>query len=87
MPKLDINGTPVEFPFKPYDCQLTYLRGVLEALNGSVRTLSSDRRFFNVFLFFQIFLRTYVRIRGQCTMHFERPASADNRRPPCLRDG
>lgn len=54
MPKLDISGTPVEFPFKPYDCQLTYIRGVLEALNGSVRVLSSDKCFFRFFKYFSI---------------------------------
>lgn len=37
MPTLDISGTPVVFPFKPYACQLTYIRGVISALNGSVR--------------------------------------------------
>lgn len=36
MPTLDINGTAVAFPFEPYDCQLTYMRGVLAALDGSV---------------------------------------------------
>ncbi|CAN0414465.1 unnamed protein product [Laminaria digitata] len=54
MPRLHINGTPVEFPFKPYDCQLTYIRGVLEALNGSVCTLSSDRPFLRFFKYFNI---------------------------------
>lgn len=52
MPKLDINGTPVEFPFKPYDCQLTYIRGVLEALNGSVRNLQSSSFLFRFFKYF-----------------------------------
>lgn len=52
MPKLDINGTPVEFPFKPYDCQLTYIRGVLEALNGSVRNLQSSSCLFRFFKYF-----------------------------------
>lgn len=44
MPTIDINGTPVAFPFKPYDCQLTYMRGVLEALDGSVRGLRTSLR-------------------------------------------
>lgn len=52
MPKLDIDGTRVEFPFTPYDCQLTYIRGVLEALNGSVRTPPSDLTFFRFFKYF-----------------------------------
>ncbi|CAM9777697.1 unnamed protein product [Sphacelaria rigidula] len=39
MPTVDINGTPVAFPFKPYDCQLTYMRGVLAALDGSTNAL------------------------------------------------
>lgn len=36
MPTISIRGTPVAFPFKPYDCQLDYIGGVLEALDGSV---------------------------------------------------
>lgn len=36
MPSIDIDGTPVVFPFKPYDCQLTYIRGVITALTESV---------------------------------------------------
>lgn len=37
MPTIDIRGTSVAFPFKPYDCQLKYIGGVLEALDDSVR--------------------------------------------------
>ena len=36
MPTIDIKGTPVAFPFKPYDCQLDYIGGVLDALNDAV---------------------------------------------------
>lgn len=36
MPTIDISGTSVAFPFKPYDCQLTYIKGVLTALDGAV---------------------------------------------------
>ncbi|CAM9796780.1 unnamed protein product, partial [Hapterophycus canaliculatus] len=39
MPTLDIRGTPVAFPFKPYDCQLKYIGGVLEALDDSKNAL------------------------------------------------
>ncbi|CAM9361994.1 unnamed protein product, partial [Ascophyllum nodosum] len=39
MPSFDIDGTPVVFPFKPYDCQLTYIRGVITALNESKNAL------------------------------------------------
>lgn len=39
MATLDIRGTPVAFPFKPYDCQLKYIGGVLEALDDSVSPL------------------------------------------------
>ncbi|CAM9495738.1 unnamed protein product, partial [Ectocarpus fasciculatus] len=39
MPTLDIGGTSVAFPFEPYDCQLEYIGGVLEALNGSKNAL------------------------------------------------
>lgn len=36
MPTIDIRGTSVAFPFNPYDCQLDYIGGVLEALNDAV---------------------------------------------------
>ncbi|CAN0207884.1 unnamed protein product, partial [Ectocarpus sp. 4 AP-2014] len=39
MPTLDIGGTSVSFPFNPYDCQLEYIGGVLEALNCSKNAL------------------------------------------------
>ncbi|CAM9744689.1 unnamed protein product, partial [Scytosiphon promiscuus] len=39
MTTLDIRGTPVAFPFKPYDCQLDYIGGVLEALDESKNAL------------------------------------------------
>lgn len=36
MPTIDIRGTSVAFPFKPYNCQLDYIGGVLEALSDAV---------------------------------------------------
>lgn len=36
MPTIDIRETLVEFPFEPYECQLAYMGGVLEALDGAV---------------------------------------------------
>ncbi|CAM9662475.1 unnamed protein product, partial [Choristocarpus tenellus] len=39
MPTFDINGTDVDFPFQPYDCQFTYMRSVMEALNTPTNAL------------------------------------------------
>jgi regulator of telomere elongation helicase 1 len=32
MPKFDIRGVVVEFPFEPYDCQLVYMERVIQSL-------------------------------------------------------
>ena len=47
MPTIDIKGTSVAFPFKPYDCQLDYIGGVLEALNDAVCSLNERCVFLN----------------------------------------
>lgn len=60
MPTIDIKGTSVAFPFKPYDCQLDYIGGVLEALNDAVCCSLNERCyvFFNFsFGFSPLFVR------------------------------
>ena len=32
MPRYDIRGVPVNFPFNAYDCQLVYMEKVIQAL-------------------------------------------------------
>lgn len=51
MPTIDIKGTSVAFPFKPYDCQLDYIGGVLEALNDAVCCSLNERCVFFKFSF------------------------------------
>ena len=39
MPAYNVRGVLVEFPFKAYDCQLAYMRKVIEALEGGSNAL------------------------------------------------
>lgn len=39
MPCCDIEGLSVEFPFKPYDVQVTYMKKVKQALDGKTNAL------------------------------------------------
>ncbi|VDM40093.1 unnamed protein product [Toxocara canis] len=32
MPNLEVGGIPVEFPYEPYECQMTYMEKVMDAL-------------------------------------------------------
>ena len=36
---VELRGVPIHFPFKPYDCQVTYMEKVLDALNLSENAL------------------------------------------------
>eukprot|EP00981_Chlorochromonas_danica_P004720 scaffold954_cov173-Ochromonas_danica.AAC.6 len=39
MPIIDVGGIPVDFPRDPYDCQVGYMRKVIEALSGGANAL------------------------------------------------
>ncbi len=32
MPTLNLNGIEVNFPFEPYECQVNYMKGVLNSI-------------------------------------------------------
>lgn len=33
MPKLDLDGIEVNFPFEPYECQVNYMKSVLKSIS------------------------------------------------------
>lgn len=39
MPQINLLGVPVDFPFDPYDCQITYMEKVIECLETSNNAL------------------------------------------------
>jgi len=63
MPVLDLNGIDVNFPYEPYDCQINYMKSVLESITQVIYFLNFQFFFFILHvLFYPIEKKCNIRI-------------------------